>query len=74
MEGMTPRQEAELKNLSNLKVSGGLSNILEAIYPVGSIYIGTTLTCPIADLGVGTWSLESSSALLEDTKIWKRTA
>ena len=61
---MTPKQEAELRNVNNISPSGGISNILEAIYPVGSIYIGTTSTCPIAALGVGTWTLVSAGNAL----------
>ena len=31
-----------------------VTQIIDAIYPVGSIYIGTTVNCPIASI-VGTW-------------------
>lgn len=34
--------------------------LLELLYPVGSIYIGTMATCPLATLGVGTWQLIST--------------
>jgi hypothetical protein len=39
--------------------------LLEAIYPVGSIYITTNATCPIADLGVGTWELVAEDRVLQ---------
>lgn len=39
--------------------------LLGAIYPVGSIYITTNATCPIADLGVGTWELVARDRVLQ---------
>lgn len=39
-------------------------SLLEALYPVGAIYIGTMATCPLQVLGVGTWSLKSANALV----------
>lgn len=38
--------------------------VLEAVYPVGSIYIGTTSTCPLASL-FGTWTSVSSGRVLQ---------
>ena len=40
-------------------------SMLELLYPVGSIYIGTMATCPLATLGVGTWTLKTSRFLVE---------
>ena len=40
-------------------------DLLETIYPIGSIYIGTMATCPLATLGVGTWQLVSSGKVLQ---------
>lgn len=39
-------------------------SLLELLYPVGAIYIGTMSTCPLAVLGVGTWSLKSANAIV----------
>ena len=39
--------------------------LLGAMYPVGSIYITTNATCPIADLGVGTWELVAGDRVLQ---------
>lgn len=39
-------------------------SILEMIYPVGSIYIGTMNTCPLATL-FGTWTLVGSGKVLQ---------
>ena len=39
--------------------------ILGSIYPVGSIYIGTMSTCPLAALGLGTWTLVSAGRVLQ---------
>jgi hypothetical protein len=39
--------------------------LLELLYPVGSIYIGTMSTCPLQTLGVGTWQLKTSRFLVD---------
>lgn len=39
--------------------------LLNVIYPVGSIYITTNATCPISDLGVGTWELVAEDRVLQ---------
>ena len=41
------------------------NKLLSAIYPIGAIYIGVTATCPIADLGVGTWALVAQDLSLQ---------
>ena len=38
-------------------------NVLKAIYPVGSVYIGTQNTCPMSTF-FGTWTLVSSGRAL----------
>lgn len=35
--------------------------LLKAIYPVGSIYIATAATCPMQELGAGTWEIVGTS-------------
>lgn len=40
-------------------------DLLDTLYPVGSIYIGTMATCPLETLGVGTWTLKSSGQVLQ---------
>lgn len=42
-----------------------LYSILELMYPIGSIYIGTMATCPIETLGIGTWQLKTSRFLVD---------
>ena len=42
----------------------GPESLLQTIYPVGSIYIGTTSTCPIAVL-FGTWELVAADRVLQ---------
>lgn len=37
--------------------------ILEALYPVGSVYLTTAAACPLATLGVGTWTLRSTGVI-----------
>lgn len=39
--------------------------LLELLYPVGSIYIGTMATCPLATLGIGTWQLVATDRVLQ---------
>ena len=39
--------------------------LLNALYPVGSIYIGTMANCPLATLGVGTWQLVATDRVLQ---------
>lgn len=40
-------------------------SLLELLYPVGSIYIGTMATCPLATLGIGTWQLVAADRVLQ---------
>lgn len=39
--------------------------LLNALYPIGSIYIGTMANCPLATLGVGTWQLVATDRVLQ---------
>lgn len=39
--------------------------LLELLYPIGSIYIGTMATCPLQVLGVGTWQLVAADRVLQ---------
>lgn len=48
-----------------LRGDGTWFDILSAIYPVGSIYIGVMATCPLATLGIGTWTLVASDLSLQ---------
>ena len=41
------------------------STVLDLLYPVGAVYIGTMATCPLAALGIGTWQLVSSGRVLQ---------
>lgn len=40
-------------------------SLLETLYPVGAIYIGTMSVCPLQVLGVGTWQLKASDRVLQ---------
>lgn len=40
-------------------------SILELLYPVGAIYIGTMATCPLQLLGIGTWQLKATDRVLQ---------
>ena len=45
-------------DLSNI-VTAGQEALVDLLYPIGSIYIGTTATCPLASIK-GTWTLQGS--------------
>ena len=40
-------------------------SLLELLYPVGAIYIGTCNACPLQVLGVGTWQLKATDRVLQ---------
>ena len=40
-------------------------SLLELLYPVGALYIGTMQTCPLQSLGIGTWQLVASDRVLQ---------
>ncbi|MGN1153585.1 MAG: phage baseplate protein [Candidatus Gastranaerophilaceae bacterium] len=51
-------------NTINSQLSSSVLTQLQSIYPVGSIYIGVTDTCPIASL-FGTWELVAEGRVLQ---------
>ena len=51
-------------NTINSQLSSNVLSNLQSIYPVGSLYIGTTNTCPIANL-FGTWEKVSQGRVLQ---------
>lgn len=58
--------EAYSKNETDALISTALNNTLSALYPVGSIYIGTQSTCPLATLINGsTWVKVSEGRVLQ---------
>ena len=58
-------EELTLKvNTINSQLSSNVLSNLQSIYPVGSLYIGTTDTCPIANL-FGTWEKVSQGRVLQ---------
>lgn len=51
---------------TNAQSGTAVAGLLEAIYPVGSVYIGTQATCPLATLISGsTWVLVSAGRVLQ---------
>lgn len=48
----------------NIDVRDQIKDILSTMYPVGSIYLGTTSTCPLSAL-FGTWTLVSQDRVLQ---------
>ena len=60
------KSETYNKNEINSLISNNLSTLLSNLYPVGSIYIGTQLTCPLATLISGsTWVKVSEGRVLQ---------
>mgnify|MGYP003292318524 CR=1 FL=1 len=39
--------------------------LLNSLYPVGAIYIGTMSSCPLQTIGVGIWQLKASDMVLQ---------
>lgn len=54
----------DANTIYNITDDASAISILETIYPVGSIYIGTMSTCPLAAL-FGTWSLVAADRVLQ---------
>ena len=54
-------------NTINSQLSSSVLSNLQSIYPVGSLYIGTTDTCPIANL-FGTWEKVAKGLCLQGVK------
>ena len=40
-------------------------SVLDSLYPVGAIYIGTMASCPLQTLGIGTWQLVAQDRVLQ---------
>ena len=61
-------EELMLKvNTINSQLSSNVLSNLQSIYPIGSLYIGTTDTCPIANL-FGTWEKIEEGLCLQSVK------
>lgn len=62
-----PTNPQDAVNLQTLQstTSNGIDDLLEALYPVGSLYIGTQSTCPLESLISGsTWTLVATDRAL----------
>ena len=58
-------EELMLKvNTINSQLSSTILSNLQSVYPIGSLYIGVTDTCPIANL-FGTWEKVSEGRVLQ---------
>ena len=61
-------EELMLKvNTINSQLSSNVLSNLQSVYPVGSLYIGTTDNCPIANL-FGTWEKIEEGLCLQSVK------
>lgn len=61
-------EELALKvNTINSQLSSSVLSNLQSVYPIGSLYIGITDTCPIANL-FGTWEKVAEGLCLQGTK------
>ena len=45
-------------------VHNNINSIINSIYPVGSLFFSTASTCPLQDLGIGTWQNVGTSLTL----------
>lgn len=69
--GTSVYTKSQVNNLLSTKadstdVNNAITAMLEGLYPVGSIYIGTTQNCPLASVISGsTWTLVSSGRVLQ---------
>lgn len=53
-------------NSTRIPTTAHIINVLKTLYPVGSLYVAKSSvnTCPLATLGVGTWTLRSESTIV----------
>lgn len=58
-----PTPSSTTDDSNKIATTKHLINVLKAIYPVGSVYIGTQSTCPMSSF-FGTWELVSSGKAL----------
>ena len=58
-----PTPSSATDNSTKIATTAHVVNVLKAIYPVGSVYIGTQNTCPMSAF-FGTWTLVSSGKAL----------
>ena len=66
--GVNDNDAVNMSQLNNAvsQLNNAVSNLLSSLYPVGSIYIGTQNTCPLASLISGsTWTL-----VAQDRALW----
>ncbi len=70
----TSKANISLNNLSstglgviNTTIDTRITSMLNTLYPVGSIYIGTQANCPLATLGIGTWSKIAGDKVLQSS-------
>ena len=66
VHGVTSAIQTQLNNKQTASdVSTAITNMLKSLYPVGSIYVGTQSTCPLATLISGsTWNLVAQNKAL----------
>lgn len=66
LHGVTSAVQTQLNNKQTANdVSTAITNMLKTLFPVGSIYIGTQSTCPLATLISGsTWTLVGQNRAL----------
>ena len=66
VHGVTSAIQTQLNNKQTANdVSSAITNMLKTLFPVGSIYIGTQSTCPLATLISGsTWTLVGQNRAL----------
>lgn len=67
-EDTTNSHQIDTVGARNTQMRSYIKNILASLYPVGSIYIGTQSTCPLASLISGsTWTKISGNKVLQSS-------
>lgn len=62
-EAITTKDSNTLYNITD--DTDVTSTLLDLLYPVGAVYIGTMASCPLATLGIGTWTEQTSRFLVD---------
>ena len=62
LKGIAPESASDLTRKDY--VDNSIKQMINSLYPVGSIFLGTQQTCPLQVLGIGTWELVEAGRAL----------
>lgn len=63
-ENIYSKTPAVTSNDIQIATTAFVVNVLNTIYPVGSLFFSTSSTCPLQSLGIGTWQIVGTSLTL----------